>query len=486
MVAKSVGPAGVNRLAATMASVVALLIAQFFLYRGYITDDTYIYARFARNLAQSGELVFNPGVAVHAVTSPVWALVGALGEWSGLGAPGVLRGAGMLVAVAATVVFLRIMRREGLSDIWLALAGAVFATEIWFVRWSASGMETALGVLAVLAIVDLGLRPRAMVPAWRLGLALGLAPFVRPELALLSVMVGARALTVGRFRWPVIAGAAVPVILWALYAIPTFGEIWPQTLQAKSTPIGLQPARLWMNLQVLGKLLLLAAPVPLVALMLVFRRSGSVAPDAWVRPVLWVWIVLLPAIYLVRDVQVVSRYLEVVLPVVLVLAASLAYRHSSHWRFLWAGQVALSLVLTITWVSPNARAFGRSLEAGLGDIAGWIDANTPTETTVASYDIGLVGYRSNRRILDLGGLIEPRINDLRNRVGDEEILQQGLFLEVATPQFLVHRDALPNALVDGGVAGLRLTPVLNRSVANLGLSRAEPVVYTLYRVESIP
>ena len=81
--------------------------------------------------------------------------------------------------------------------------------------------------------------------------------------------------------------------------------------------------------------------------------------------------------------------------------------------------------------------------------------------------------------------MHPGINDLRDRVDDAVIQREGLFLEFGRPDFLVDRDPAP-AVLDGRVLGdVRLRAVLHRTVANLGLSRPEPVVYTLYRVEPV-
>jgi len=105
------------------------------------------------------------------------------------------------------------------------------------------------------------------------------------------------------------------------------------------------------------------------------------------------------------------------------------------------------------------------------------------KATVAIYDIGLVGHRSERRVIDLGGLIHPEINALRDRVDDSTILHEGLFLDFERPDYLVDR-AYEAAVLEGTEIGdVRMRALLSRQVANLGLSRGRPVIYTLYAVE---
>lgn len=470
-------------------AVVAFL-AQAPLYAGYITDDSYIYARFADNLARHGELSFNLGEPVHAATSPLWAAFGAVGTWMGIGSIEILRGLGILCGALGVFVLARTIARVLEDRPRVALAvGLVIATEPWLVRWSSSGMETALGVLLLGVALDATLRPVETVRWRRAALALGVMPLVRPEALLLVGLFGLHVLRTpsARRRVDVYVLASAPMIAWAALAIPLYGHVLPETMRAKSTPLGLQPDRLVYNVRVLAQILAIGAAVPvLVWAWRVVRRPRVLLrlDDAqWGSAAWWQWTLLLPVVYVVRDVQVVSRYVELVLPAMIVLAATMLPSWPSRRAWItFAGQSALALVLTVTWIAPSARAFGTSLTAGLGDIATWLRTETPPEATVAIYDIGVIGRESDRRVLDLGGLVHPGINALRDRLDDAMILHEGLFLDFGRPDYLVDRD-VEGAVLDGRVIrDVRLRAILSREVANLGLSRGQPVVYTLYEV----
>ncbi len=472
-------------------------------FRGYTTDDTAIYARFARHLARTGVLAFNPGEAVHAATSPLWAAIGALGDRLGLDALGTLHVAGVICGVASALLLLAVLDRlRPAAGLRWAVA-AVVATAPWSLRWAWSGMETPLASLLVCALMVEGLQPEQRVRPGRLGLYAGLLPLVRPEGILLAALVALAAAVrpVLRARPRLWVGLLAPLALWSVYALPVYHHLLPATMQAKSTPLGLQPARLWANLRVIATILIVGGAVPAIAWVvhLLRRVAGLLGRGGWGRariggeeetfflePALLAWSAALPLVYLLRDVQVVSRYLEVIAPVILWAALKEARRWSRPAMRMALLQAALSVVLVGTWVGPSARAFGSSLRASLGDIATWLRENTPEDATVAVYDIGWIGLYSGRRVLDLGGLVHPGINDLRDRVDDEEILRRGLFLRFERPDYLVDRDARPAAL-DGAVLGgeVRLRAVLSREVANLGLSRSTPVVYTLYQVEPV-
>lgn len=467
------------------------LLAQAPFYAGYVTDDSFIYARFAENLARHGELAFNHGEPVHAATSPLWAALGAAGVWAGFEAYATLHALGLLCGALTCALLARTVARQGLPPAVTVVATLVVSTEPWLVRWSTSAMETSLATLLLAVLLDASVRPVHEVRWNRAAWAAGLLPLVRPECVLLLALLGLHVLRTAeaRRRVGVWIGAIAPLLVWIAIALPSYGHVFPATLQAKSTPLGLVPARLLHNVLILGALYAVAAVGPVVVWCLALRPRRFVAFDraAWSAPALWQWSLALPLVYLLRDVQVVSRYVEVVLPVVIVLALHTARGFfAGRWgKPLLLAQAALALALTVTWSAPHARDFGRSLTFALGDIASWLRENSEPDALVAIYDIGLVGHHSDRRILDLGGLVHPGINDLRNRVDDSVIQDEGLFLQFGRPDFFVDRDARADVLDGRTLGDVRLEAIFAREVANLGLSRPEPVVYTLYRVVDI-
>jgi hypothetical protein len=470
-----------------------ILAGQLVGFADYFTDDSYIYARFASNLVENGEFAFNPAEHIHAATSPLWALLVA--GLIALGVP-VVAGTkilGAACAIGALMVSERIAHRRFGGGVWYALCLMLVATEPWFVRWSASGMETPLAVLLLVIALEAGRRSADQVAWARLGFALGLLPLVRPEGILLLGLVGLLALVDGRARrrkgfW---VGAAAPLLVWSSFAVPYFGAVLPATLQAKSTPLGLVPSRFLANLITLGALYAVALALPALGWFagLVRRPARLWTRDRqdWIAPAMWSWTIALPVVYLVRDVQVVSRYLEIVLPVVLVLGVGELTRlpRPRLWQALVAAEIAGVLLFTTLRVMPNANGFGRSLQ-GIVEIGEWLRTNTPSETLVAAYDIGALGYASDRRVLDLGGLVHAGINDLRNEVADSEILAEARFLDFGTPDFLVDRDPAGPVLDGRQLGQLRCEVVMTRRVDNLGLTRPEPVHYTLYRLVPLP
>jgi hypothetical protein len=462
-----------------------LYLAQIPLYANYLTDDSYIYAQFARNLAQ-GELAFNRGEVVHAATSPLWAGLGAIAERLAMPAFWFLKVLGWLCGAAAVCFFTAALRGACRHRAAWLLGGLAFAVQPWFVRWSASAMETAAAAFCV-AFLLWCLYGTSLQSSWRaLALVSGIGPLLRPELTLLVLLLALAALREPslRRRPSFFLLLCLPGLLWVALAKATGLSVLPTTMFAKSTGAGLAADRLLPNLRVLVQIVGVAAALPLAWWGFTWRRHRS-ALFGWAAPALWAWVVLLPAIYLWRDVQVVSRYLEIWVPIPLLAAFLAAERLPRWWPSLAWLHLSLCLGLSVVWIAPSTRAFSRSIDVAMNEFSAWLREHTPGDCEVAAYDIGLLGYRSQRRIFDLGGLVDARIARLRRQLDDETIVRSGRFLEFGRPDYLLHRAASADALADLRWGELRPLPIRSQRVANLGVSRADEVVYTLYRLEAV-
>ena len=229
-----------------------------FLLRGYITDDTFIHLRYARNLLEHGEVSFNPGEPTYGATSPLWifglALLLKLGLTPALAAWFL----GAICGMAVILVVDAILSRLTYPETWKLVVLVAVAADPWFLRWTFSGMETPLATLALLVLLwplvsgrDLGWG-LTREPLWRRylgwGVAAGLAGLVRPEFLLLapaslpillwfeyyraSAVGGVHARFRARPYEPAIAAACGWLLSagpWLLYAQVTFGRALPDT-----------------------------------------------------------------------------------------------------------------------------------------------------------------------------------------------------------------------------------------------------------------
>jgi hypothetical protein len=487
---------------------VGLLLAAALMWplRGYLTDDTFIHLQYARHLAEGQGLVFNRGERVYGCTSPLWVTLLADGMALGLNGLAVARALGMLATLASVALFLQLMRRTLQSPELRALATVAWAGHAWMLRWSTSGMETSLAVALTLAGFvaftegrQFGSRPIRTGALW------GLAALTRPE-AVFLLLLWCVALIVDAHNRDgirrLVFGLLPPALvygLWLMFARLYFGTSWPQTLSAKTAgPDSMveKLANLWRQARIVGATDGVLVAVLLLALVLGGRRM-------WRKPRLaqealpWLWVTALPALYVARGVAVLSRYLLILLPVL----GWLAWGAAERWwmgreptpqrsrRAVAAGVVVCVLVLaqnlTVyrTVVVPQVNSFSGGLQQSLVRWGRWFGRYTPPDCTIATPDIGAIGYYSRRRVLDLAGLVTPRMVPLLERESHEEVLANLRFASFSRPLFLVDRAQRPYDLLQRSPHAACLTPIGTATVPNLGIARPGEVIYTFYRVD---
>jgi len=119
--------------------------ALLYFFRVFTVDDTWIFLRYAQNLAAGHGLVFNPGEAVEGYTSFLWAILLAGGIKAGADGLLVARVLGVALALATTVVGYLLGRRVTPNGGYLTLlAPAGLATSVPLGVWAMSGMGTVL------------------------------------------------------------------------------------------------------------------------------------------------------------------------------------------------------------------------------------------------------------------------------------------------------------------------------------------------------
>ena len=157
--------------------------------QGFPLDDSWIHAVYARELARTGTLAFNPGVAASGETSPLWAAVlapvylvtsqtataVALTKIVGL----VLHGCSVFLLASAAV------RRFPESRPEILFAAAITAAHPDLVAAGVSGMEVPLATCVIAGVVVATLTRSAA----GLAVAGALAFAARPETAVIAVVL---------------------------------------------------------------------------------------------------------------------------------------------------------------------------------------------------------------------------------------------------------------------------------------------------------
>lgn len=256
-------PMNRNRIARLLFALLVFSLAGYLL-RGYFTDDTIIHLRYVENLLERSEFSFNPGERTYGASSPLWifglALLVKLGL-NPLTAAWVLGGlSGLALILAADAI----IERLTFAPRWKFVLMMLVVGDVWFLRWSFSGMETPLATALLVLLLRPLILARPAGPLWHRylawGVGAGLAGLVRPEFMLMVPLAlpfllwfeyfraGGMEGKPGRHRArphaPILAAVSGWLLVvgpWLVFAWSSFGRLFPETAAAKSVGFSLMP-----------------------------------------------------------------------------------------------------------------------------------------------------------------------------------------------------------------------------------------------------
>jgi hypothetical protein len=423
---------------------------------GFPLDDAWIHQVYARNLGTRGEFSFFAGQPSAGSTSPLWALLLAIGYvahfdfriWT------ILLGI-LCLAVSATFAS-RLARRlvywstessgkasqpgrlTSLTTDWLVPLFLIFE---WHLVWAAvSGMEILLFVALSLALVEMILA--AQPPFW-LGIVSGLLTLTRPEGIAFALLValalvwraiemhrrgaeekeksnkklGVSAANIFPALSTFIAGVAVLLAPYIAFNLATSGTILPNTFYAKSQEYAelLSGTNFFVRWLTLYRQPLIGAQILLVPgiFWLMWKLVQSQRFDLLIS---LVWIALLPALYAARlpvEYQF-GRYEMPIIPFIVIYGVVgtvglLAKIRVRVIRRTWAMTlVVLVVVFAILGTSQYAGSVA-IINCEMVATARWTATNLPPDAIIAVHDIGAQGYFDSHPLLDLAGLVSPDV-----------------------------------------------------------------------------
>ena len=468
--------------------VLVFFVTASFHFR-YTPDDTFIYLQYGKNIARGEGFSFNAGTPSYGIAGPLWALLIAAGTKLSLDPYIVAKTLDIAFAglsIIGVLAFAFVVIRD---RIYALVAALIFSFDAWFLRWSGSGMESSIAVLLVMLTLWYAYKKEYITSA----LVAGLLTLVRPEGMFLFVAVLVDCIVNGKQRAVAIRTMLESFLLysvvvgsWLLYAWMQFGAIVPNILLVKST----DDNSLWNS--ILSNFRIIGATQGLMGLFLVAGVIVALRKSQWRTlredgfPLLWV--LLVPLFYVVMNVQVVSRYLLLILPVVVVYGvwgikrleiASLVSPQRGLLVLLIVAGLSLGQNQFIyrMWVVPHMETFELGAEECLKPIAYWLRSNAAAGSTVLTPDIGMVGYISERTVHEMAGLVTPDARQALSGVGYDEAMKQRRYEQAVHPDYVIDRSPVPERLATEG-----LVPVMTRTFSGHGLSNPELTYYTLYKV----
>ena len=426
-------------------SVLAIAVNGY-IFRGHELDDGLIYARYIQNLIEGNGFVYNPGEAVNGLTSPLFAYLSLAPAWlAGDARVGTLL-VSVLAAMGTAIVFYRLLILF-IADRRIAALSALFAAGngITFINF---GMEASLFTFLAGLCLYLYFRDRFF---W-LGICVGLAILTRPEAVFL---VPAMALNtwLGKREWPDFRCYLIPTALVSAQLLFNgfyYGESLPSSGLAKVSQgamghwgynafllrlsemlirgFGLRRQLMTFDVYLIPVLMMLVAACSLgqvrarqylivSASFLVFY-TGFFAllniPGQW-----WYY-----AIYF----SILTTWVALGLD----WLASLSGQGGRRWL---RTSFIVAFALLLLWQEQiHLQRHGRTVRQDYRDYGLWIAENTPVDASIGVAEIGTVGWYSERRIIDILGLVTA---------GNADFVGQGDYtswLALHPPDYILSRD----------------------------------------------
>ena len=478
----------------TFAAGVILLTLQIPLF-DYIVDDAFIHLTFARNLAQGNGFAFNPGEPTYGSTAPLWTMILAL--FSKLFTPGfgMAKVLSIIFGLLTIPAFRLLAGNIGLNRKSADIATIIWAVNVWLVRWTASGMEATLATLLLLISINALVRSRDSAGIW-----IGLTILCRPEAAVMAVIFALdRWYSAGFRRALKLCGLVIAVNLpWLIYALISFGTIIPNTALVKggfNLPVfsdfmlGLK-----RTILIIGSSHGIEVLVVLTGLLyLLIGRTKETNSANRTIALLSVWAVFPAIIYLVQGVFISSRYLLLGLPALTLLMFLILDNRERQktlhiWR--WGRYLILCLLviqqlfLTYRVTLPHVKAFKPTI-AVLTGMAERLRNDTPPGSSVAVGDVGVIGFYSDRYIVDLEGLVTAEMIPYRVGIPLDELILSKSYLRIHQVDYIIDKSQNPGRLVENSPDLYHIIAVEPVPGGLIGTSHQQ-WYYTLYRIEPAP
>ncbi len=416
-----------NPLDATLMLSVGLIgLASGLWAKNIILDDAMITFRVAENLAYGQGFVYNVGERIQVTTTPLYAMVLAIGTWIFGSAPRAALPLNITLATLIPILAYDVGRR--IAGRVTGIGGALLLTfaPLLVIAFS---MESYLYVTLILASMDAYVGGRYRLA----GVLIGFTTLVRGD----AVLMGAGMLIYDlvarrRLYWRLIIPAVSIPAGWYLFAILYYGSPFPATLQAKTA----QGEFDWLGQHFLSGFLGYwniwvedYSPVFYLFPLLIILGLGCAIwkEHLWLiliaRDVLyitafiglgvtfaeWYYAPIMPGLALIT-----ARGIQVVVDGITNLTIRILNGRAQFLPRLISVSVATILILTLlsaTYpVTADIVAANPDWKAkAYPDAARWITQNTNSAANLATIDIGHLGYWSKRPIIDIVGLAQPDI-----------------------------------------------------------------------------
>jgi hypothetical protein len=373
---------------------------------GYTADDALIIFRYAENLASAHGFVYNLGERVLGTTTPLYTLLlAALLKININCFVGGLILNNLADLITALVLFQMFRSQEGPLS-WLPSLLFLFSPES--LQWSLSGMETELYIAFIFLSFYFAIKE-----SWSLAfLFAAITVLTRVDgIAVLGVLVVAYLLRYSKLPAVPLLIFVVTVLPWTLFAYFYFGSPIPNSAAAKFALSGSNILTAFLDIFLRGFLHLHTYGIPVLILAVLGTRFIWKERKPLLPVALWTWGYALSYTLAAGPMHpwyyapFYAGYLVLAYHGILFLLAR--YPKLAAAPAILTGFAICIILLLSYYRYRTIQVQQAQLTATNRAVGEWVRLHTPANSVLAVKDIGYIGYYSQRKILDLAGLVSP-------------------------------------------------------------------------------
>lgn len=457
----------------------------------YSPDDTFIYMQYARNISGGHGFSFNAGEPSYGVTSPFWVIILSIPYSAGINAFWFSKVLDVICAALSVFVFFRLAKiifSGEKESFYPLLAASLFTLNVWFIRWSFTGMETNLGILMMLLVLYFYFNKNYSLSFFMCGLFF----LIRPEgfilfLVILICVLIEKSKSYRNIIFCIIL-FAISVVPFLIYSKLTFGTFLSNTTLGKST-LTLNISTITAQIIEIAKTLAPSSGIEiLLGIILIIIALKRKTLKQYLPLVLWPAGLIL--LYVITDADIISRYFMIIIPVFTLLAVKFIEIVNSKFNYsisllLFAIILIFSQFSFYKYVKPHTDNFSKGVDECLIPIGKWFNENSPPNSRILVNDVGAIGYYSNKYIIDAAALINRDLS-LNKRIMStplEERMHPYNLLKFINADYVVERDSVLDEK-PVTIGGKRLELMYYKLFPGLGISDNTPKFYIVYKVSA--
>ncbi|MFZ2323519.1 MAG: hypothetical protein WAV89_07480 [Ignavibacteriaceae bacterium] len=421
-------------------NIIYILIILLLFFCGYYffrLDDTFIFYKYAKNIAEGNGYVFNIGEKVNATTSPLYTLILALLYW--IIKPIYINNfvvLGNLISISSILLILFSMKKIFDNDEYFYWFAAIFLAmpllKLGF------GMETFLNLALIVFSVYLYTNEKFLLASAFIALSV----LARFDSILFAGIIFLYYIFDKR-KFPSIKMILIfllVVIPWFVFSKIYFNSFLPTTIGAKlsQNELGLFGGGLIFltnSVRVLpGSYLTLLTIISTISLSLIYlyKKKINIFRNKGLLIILfWAFSLFFTYAFIIKAPPYQWYYTPFAIPISIILAITFSdlVKKSGLYKtiiaLLFISACVLPVKNLIEGYNPKYLNFFYASK--------WLNNNAPDGSILAVDDIGILGYYYNKgKIVDALGLINPEVSvHLKQKDYD-------WFLNHYKPEFIVH------------------------------------------------